>query len=253
MNGILRPEVEYFSLAASIESSGRNRILSSTVELCLPTGKCQASAREISILRPEVESFPRRMVFSEWNLRMSQSNSTESYRRKVIVATSFELTLSNRKFQSSAWWNLILSPEDQSLRRRIPYSLTGKFKISPSQVIFALPGGRWWILQALIWVCRLGCTELLLGRAKFSGRKMKFTQAEWHSSTESERFLLGKLYWILRPEGDRIYQHRTPSFDGKVPSLGLVRLNPPVGWWNFPKNHGILRLEVKYFSQAGSI
>jgi hypothetical protein len=74
MNGILRPEVENFSLADSIESSARNMILSTRIELCLPTGKFQASTMEISILRPEVESFPRRMAFSDWMLRMSQSN-----------------------------------------------------------------------------------------------------------------------------------------------------------------------------------
>jgi hypothetical protein len=49
-------------------------ILSTRIELCLPTGKCQASTMEISILQPEVESFPRRMAFSDWMLRMSQSN-----------------------------------------------------------------------------------------------------------------------------------------------------------------------------------
>ena len=37
MNGILRPEVENFSQAVSIESSVWNIILSTTVELCLPT------------------------------------------------------------------------------------------------------------------------------------------------------------------------------------------------------------------------
>jgi len=73
---------------------------------------------------------------------MSQSHSIESYSRKVIVSNSFELTLSNRKFQSSAWWNSILSPDDQSLPRRIAYSLTRKLEITPSQVIFALPAGK---------------------------------------------------------------------------------------------------------------
>jgi hypothetical protein len=74
MNGILRPEVENFSLADSIECSARNMILSTRIELCLPTGKLQASNMEISILGPEVECFPRRMAFSDWMLRMSQSN-----------------------------------------------------------------------------------------------------------------------------------------------------------------------------------
>jgi len=117
-------------------------ILSTRIELCLPTGKFQASTMEISLLRPEVKSFPSRMAFSNWMLRMSQSNIIESYSRKVIVSTSFELTLSNRKFQSSAWWNSILSPEDQSLPRIIAYSLTRQLEISPSQAIFALPAGR---------------------------------------------------------------------------------------------------------------
>jgi hypothetical protein len=71
MNDKLRQEVENFSLVDSIESSARNMILSTTVELCLLIGKLQASAREISILRPEVESFPRRMAFCNWKLRMS--------------------------------------------------------------------------------------------------------------------------------------------------------------------------------------
>jgi hypothetical protein len=73
MNGIIRPEVDNFSWADSIESSVWNMIPSTTVELCLLSGKFQASAREISILRPEVESFPRRMAFSDWKLRMSLS------------------------------------------------------------------------------------------------------------------------------------------------------------------------------------
>jgi len=73
MNGILRPEDENLSLADSIESSAWNMILFTTVELCLLSGKFQASAREISILLPEVESFPRRMAFSDWKLRMSLS------------------------------------------------------------------------------------------------------------------------------------------------------------------------------------
>jgi len=71
MNGILRPEVEHFSLADHIESSAWNMILSTTVELCLPTGKFQASAMEVSILRPKVESFSRSTLFSDWKLRMS--------------------------------------------------------------------------------------------------------------------------------------------------------------------------------------
>jgi len=66
MNGIRRADVEHFSLADSIESFARNMILSTSVELSLLTGKFQAAARESSILRPEVESFPRRMVFSDW-------------------------------------------------------------------------------------------------------------------------------------------------------------------------------------------
>jgi hypothetical protein len=49
-------------------------IISTRIELCLPTGKFQASTMEISILRPQVESFPRRMAFSDWMFRMSQSN-----------------------------------------------------------------------------------------------------------------------------------------------------------------------------------
>jgi hypothetical protein len=73
MNGNLRREVENFSIADSIESSAHNMILSATVEFCLVTGKIQVSAREISILRPEVESFLRRMAFSYWKLRMSLS------------------------------------------------------------------------------------------------------------------------------------------------------------------------------------
>jgi hypothetical protein len=78
MNGILRPGAEHFSLADCIESSAPNRILSITVELCLPTGKFQASATEMSILRLEVESFPRRIAFSDSKLRMSQSNIIQS-------------------------------------------------------------------------------------------------------------------------------------------------------------------------------
>ena len=73
---------------------------------------------------------------------MSQSNIIESYSRNVIVSTSFELTLSNRKFQSSACSNSILSPEDKSLPRKIAYSLTRLLEISPSQVIFTLLAGR---------------------------------------------------------------------------------------------------------------
>jgi len=73
MNGILKTEVENLSLGDSMESSVWNMILSTTVELCLPSGKFQASAREISILRTEVESFPRKMAFSDWKLTMSLS------------------------------------------------------------------------------------------------------------------------------------------------------------------------------------
>jgi hypothetical protein len=40
-------------------------ILSATVKLCLPTGKFQASAREISNVWLEDESFPRRIAFSD--------------------------------------------------------------------------------------------------------------------------------------------------------------------------------------------
>jgi len=117
-------------------------ILSSRIELRLPTGKFQASTMEISLLQLEVESFPRRMAFSNWMLRMSQSNIIESYSWKTIVSTSFELTLPNRKFQPSAWWNSIHSPEDQSLPRIISYSLTRKLEICPRQVIFDLSAGR---------------------------------------------------------------------------------------------------------------
>jgi hypothetical protein len=124
MHHILRPEVHNFSLADSIESSARNMILSTRIEPCLPTGKILASSMEMSILRPEVESFRRRKAFSNWMLGMSKSNIIKSYNWKVIVSTSFELTVSNRKFQSSAWWNRILSPEDPSHPRRIEYSLT---------------------------------------------------------------------------------------------------------------------------------
>jgi hypothetical protein len=104
MNGILTPEVDNFYLEDSPESSLRNMILSTTVELCLLTEKCQASAMEIflkknGILGLEVEN-------------VSQSNSIESYCRKVIVSISFELTLSNRKFQSSASRNSILWQEN---------------------------------------------------------------------------------------------------------------------------------------------
>jgi len=73
MNGIIRPEVENFSPVDSIESSVRNMILSTTVELCLPTGKFQASAKDNLILRPEIESFPRRIASSDWKLTMSLS------------------------------------------------------------------------------------------------------------------------------------------------------------------------------------
>jgi hypothetical protein len=117
-------------------------ILSTRIELFLPTGKFQASTMEISLLRPDVESVPSRMVFPNAMLRMSQLNIIEFYSRKVRVATSFELTIWNRKFQSSSWRNSILSPEDQSLPRIITYSLTRKLEISPSQVIFALPAAR---------------------------------------------------------------------------------------------------------------
>jgi hypothetical protein len=142
MNRILRSEVENFILVDGIESSVRNTILSTTIELCLPTGKFQPSPTEISILLPEVECFPRRMALSNWMLRMSQSNIIESYTRKVIVSTSFELTLLKRKFQSSAWWNSIFSLDEEFLPRRIAYSLTRKLEISPSQVICDLPAGR---------------------------------------------------------------------------------------------------------------
>ena len=177
-------------------------IVANSVEFSLPTGRFRASARYISILRPEAETFsnriarsdrefwisPRHIIFNlltgiwyflpELNCVFPQESSKlllwrsqfsgrklnlsqeewhspigcweclsqifiASYSRKVIVSTSFELTLSNRKFQSSAWWNSILSPEDQSLPRRIAYSLTRKLEITPSQVIFALPAGRW--------------------------------------------------------------------------------------------------------------
>jgi len=73
MNGILRLEVENFSLADIIESSVQNMILSSTVELSLLTAKYLASARDILILWLQVESFSTRMTFSIWKLRMSLS------------------------------------------------------------------------------------------------------------------------------------------------------------------------------------
>jgi hypothetical protein len=97
---------------------------------------------EISILQPEVEYIPRIMAFCDWMVGMSQLNIIKSYNLKVIVSTSFELTLSNRKFQSAAWRNSIFSPEDQYLPRRIAYSLNRKLEISPSQVIFTLQAGR---------------------------------------------------------------------------------------------------------------
>jgi hypothetical protein len=71
MDDIWRPGTENFSMTDNIEFSARNMILSTTVTLCLLTGKFEASAREISILQPEVKSFPRRMVFSDWKLRIS--------------------------------------------------------------------------------------------------------------------------------------------------------------------------------------
>ena len=108
MNRILRPEVQNFSLADIIESSARNMIVSTRIELCHPNGKCQATTMEISILWPDVESFPSRIAFSDWMLGMCQSNIITSYNRNLIVSTTFEFTLSNRTFQSSAWWNSIL-------------------------------------------------------------------------------------------------------------------------------------------------
>jgi hypothetical protein len=71
MNGILWQEVENFSLADGNECSALSIILSTTVELCLPTGKFKNSATEIAILWLEVESFSKRMAFSNWKLRMA--------------------------------------------------------------------------------------------------------------------------------------------------------------------------------------
>jgi len=63
-NGILRLEIENFSLANTIESSNRKVMLSASVELSLLTSEFLSSARWNSILRPEDASIPRRIVYS---------------------------------------------------------------------------------------------------------------------------------------------------------------------------------------------
>ena len=150
----------------------------------LRQGSLETSARQISILRPEDETF--QML-------------TTSPEQKVGVYPSVKLILRPEAETFQQW----MASSDRNLR------------ISPWRIVLNLLCGRWYFLPLLKSVFWLESFKLLLRRSHFSGRKLNPSQGEWHSSIGSRESLTVKLYlyWILQPEGDSLDQLWTHSFD----------------------------------------
>ena len=142
----------------------------------------ESSARQISILRPEVGTFQLR---------------TTSPDQKVGFYRSLKL---------------FLRPEAGTFPQRMASS-DRKLRICPRQIILNLPPERWYFRPPLNSVFWLHSCKLLLGRSQFSGQKLNLPQEEWHSPIGSWELLSGKLYWIFQLEGDSICQLWTESFD----------------------------------------
>jgi len=91
------PEVGNLSKPASIWHSGREILVSSSIELSLLSWKLTDSARQITIVRMESWNFPMRNCILWLEVENSfQGGSIESSSRKMIVSTSVELSLSGR-------------------------------------------------------------------------------------------------------------------------------------------------------------
>ena len=118
-------EVQNFSQAGHIQSSGRKMIVANSFEFSLPTRSCQASARYISILRPEV---------SNWYLVYQWRPSRNHVSHGLVMGDHMRFSKSfNRKDQNfskagdvlnsiGSSWSLVL----WSIKRSTIYSQTAK-------------------------------------------------------------------------------------------------------------------------------
>ena len=158
-------------------------IVSTSVELSRPTRKFWASVRYISSLRPEVETIPRRIAFSDRKLRISPRQVIFNHLagrwlllpvlHSVFRLDSFELGLGTSQLS------------DQKLKRSHAslHAPTGcsKFLQSKSHIIF-------WPEQDSFHMCWTQSSDkkvsnLLIRRYQFSGQKLELFDWDKHLPT----------------------------------------------------------------------